>query len=335
MKDSPVMQKPVISLRYRDTDRLGRPFAKDPSVIRFQERYWLYYSIPPYAPGRAPVGVLDGWSVGIAQSQNLVDWVKVGELLPQHGHADQTGLAAPGARVIGDKVHLFYQSYGQWERDAICHAVSEDGIHFARNPANPVFRPQGCWNSGRAIDAEVFVHNDCLLLYYATRDPEMKVQMLGAASADIHSDFGPSSWTDLSLDGPMLRPELDWEKDCIEAPTVCRHGHRLYLFYGGGYNNAPQQIGVACSNDGIHWRRLSDQPFLPNGGPGTWNSSESGHPGVFVDDDGSAFLFYQGNSDNGHTWLLACTPLFWETDGPKLSSPRVEETRGLRDEIRT
>ena len=26
----------------------GRPFSKDPAVVKFLDRYWLYYSLPPY-----------------------------------------------------------------------------------------------------------------------------------------------------------------------------------------------------------------------------------------------------------------------------------------------
>ncbi len=29
-------------MMYADQTRLGRPFAKDPCVIRFRARYWLY-----------------------------------------------------------------------------------------------------------------------------------------------------------------------------------------------------------------------------------------------------------------------------------------------------
>ena len=55
------------------------------------------------------------------------------------------------------------------------------------------------------------------------------------------------------------------------------------MFYAGAYNNAPQQIGVAVSEDGLNWKRLSEEPFLRNGKPGEWNSSESGHPHLFTD----------------------------------------------------
>ena len=30
--------------------------------------------------------------------------------------------------MLNDQIHLFYQTYGNWEKDAICHAWSQDGI---------------------------------------------------------------------------------------------------------------------------------------------------------------------------------------------------------------
>jgi beta-xylosidase len=303
-------------LDFADISRLGRPFAKDPSVVKFGDRYLLYYSLPPFSAELAVAGGPPGWGIGIAESADLRHWTKVGELLPQLGHADEKGLAAPGACILNGQVHLFYQSYGNWAQDAICHAVSD--------PSNPVFAPTGAWSAGRAIDADVYAHEGRLLLFYATRDPEMHVQMIGVAAAPLESSLGRDSWQDLSLDGPALSPELPWERDCIEAPAVCRHGDTLFMFYAGGYNNAPQQIGCAKSQDGVHWQRLSEEPLLPNGLPGTWNASESGHPGVFVENDGTTFLFYQGNPDNGHTWHLAVARIGWHAGHPVVLAPQSD-----------
>jgi beta-1,2-mannobiose phosphorylase / 1,2-beta-oligomannan phosphorylase len=293
-----------------DTSRLGRPFSKDPSVVRFHGRYLLYYSMPPFGDGRAN----DGWAVGIAASPNLVDWRKVGEVLPV-GTYDRKGIAAPFAKVIGGKVHLLYQTYGNGPADAICHAVSSDGLRFDPDPANPVFRPTGSWNAGRAIDAEMVEHRGRWLLYAATRDPAMKVQLvIGAVAA---GGFARGPFTMLAEE-PLLKPELPWEQDCIEAPAVLPHGGELFMFYAGAYNNAPQQIGLARSADGVHWTRVGTGPVLPNGDPGTWNSSESGHPGIFVDDDGQAYLFYQGNDDGGKTWRISFIRIAWREGLPVL-----------------
>ena len=156
--------------------------------MKLKGRYWLYYSLPPYAgkPTR-------GWSIGIANSTNLVDWQPVGQL-PSGGPAESNGFCAPGAIVLGDRVHLFYQTYGNARRDAICHAWSDDGVQFVRNPSNPVFRPSGDWNCGRAIDADVIEHNGRLLMYWATRDPAFKIQMQGVAAAPLESDFARDKW---------------------------------------------------------------------------------------------------------------------------------------------
>ena len=288
----------------------GRPFAKDPAVVEFLGRYLMYYSVPPFDDGRE----YDGWRIGIAASGNLEDWRKIGELAPMSA-CDVNGLCAPGARIINGKIHLFYQTYGNGRRDAICHAVSEDGLHFVPNITNPVFTPTGTWNCGRAIDADIIVHDKRLFLYYSTRDPDMRVQMTGVATAPLNSDFSRDSWTQ-HCDGPILYPELAWEQTCIEASAVCEHDGLFYMFYGGAYNNSPQQIGCAVSEDGLSWRRIFEEPILPNGRDGEWNSSESGHPFVFKSSNGDYHLFFQGNNDQGKTWYISKRKLVWKEGVP-------------------
>jgi len=288
----------------------GSRFAKDPDVVRFGGRCLMYYTV------RRP----DCLAVGIAASDDLDHWERVGEVRPAT-EVESKGVAAPAALVHEGRVHLFYQSYGTGRRDAIRHAVSDDGLHFERDPSNPIFRPTGDWTCGRAIDADIVRHEDEWLLYAATRDPEMRVQMLTAARAPVDCDFSRECWSQ-AADRSILRPELDWEQDCIEAPTVCKHEGLLYMFYAGAYNNHPQQIGVAVSRDGVEWARQSDRPLLPNGAPDEWNASESGHPGVFVDDDGQTHLFFQGNRTGGEDWYLSRMKVAWDGRLPYLVRPR-------------
>ncbi len=291
-------------MRYADASR-GRPCSKDPAVVFFGGRYVLYYSLPPFGDGRPG----DGWAIGIAHSSDGDEWHRAGEILPAEA-CQARGLCAPGAIVLGGRVHLFYQTYGNGPKDALCHAVSEDGVNFNRSPSNPVFSPTGDWNNGRAIDADVIVSGDRLWLYFATRDPAGRIQKVGVAGALLNGGFGREEGTQ-ECTNALLEPELPWEQDCIEAPVVCRHEGSFFLFYGGAYNNAPQQIGCAVSQDGMAWRRLSDQPFLPSGRPGDWNASESGHPFVFTAPDGRTWLYFQGNNDGGRTWFLSRVEVEW------------------------
>jgi sucrose-6-phosphate hydrolase SacC (GH32 family) len=301
-------------MMFGDTSRTGKPFSKDPHVIVFGGRYLMYYSIQPFSDPSNPV---KGWGIGIAESSDLVNWKKISEMVPSADY-EAKGLCAPGALVIDKRVHLFYQTYGNGRNDAICHAWSDDGVSFTRNSTNPVFRPGGKWNCGRAIDAEVIKYKGRYLLYYATRDPDYKVQMQGVAEASAGTSFDRGDWKNLSVEGPVLKPELPWEKDCIEGASVIEKNSKLYMFYAGAYNNAPQQIGVAVSEDGISWKRLSVNPFLANGKSGEWNSSESGHPHIFRDNDGKTYLFYQGNNDRGKTWFISNVEVKWTKKGPYL-----------------
>lgn len=295
-------------MMYTDTSS-GKAFAKDPVVIRFNDRYLMYYSFK----------TADGWAIGIAESANLIEWYRVGELLPKEEYEGK-GICAPAALVREGKVHLFYQRYGFGSRDAICHAVSRDGLSFERDASNPIFQPSGAWNNGRAIDADVIEWKDEYLLYFATRDPSGETQMLGVASAPLDSDFSRSAWTQ-QCEAPILKPELPWEKKCIEAPSLCKHDGKLFMFYAGAYNNEPQQIGCATSEDGLKWERLSETPFLPNGKDFIdWNFSESGHPCFFEDHDGKTYLFHQGNNDFGRTWFLSQIPIEWKDGQPVLGN---------------
>lgn len=68
---------------------------------------------------------------------------------------EQKGIGAPAANVLNNRVNIFYQTYGAWKLDAICHAVSSDGIHFEKNHGNTIYLPTNNWCCSRAIDADV------------------------------------------------------------------------------------------------------------------------------------------------------------------------------------
>ena len=298
------------------TSEPGRFFAKDPCVIRFRGKGYMYFS-KQLVEERG----YDKFVLGIAVSDDLDEWEETGIILPEQA-AEGRGLAAPGAIVLDGTIHLFYQSYGQFPKDYICHATSIDGIHFDRDESNPVVVPTGDWNVHRAIDADVAAFGDALFLYWATRDPEMKIQMLGVSSARLDSGFGRDAWVQRCAES-ILKPELPWEQECIEAPAALARDGRVYLFYAGAYNCKPQQINCAVSDDGVHFTRLQDTPMLANGPAGAWNASESGHPYVFRDDDGRVHLFYQGSPDGGRNWFLSRAEVTFDEAGIPSIHPSV------------
>ena len=86
-------------MRYGDTTRLGpdHPFVKDPTVIRHNGKYFMYYSECGYAKGRAPKHLpkyRTWWWGAIATSTNLVDWTRVGSIAVE-GAPKTVGWVAP------------------------------------------------------------------------------------------------------------------------------------------------------------------------------------------------------------------------------------------------
>lgn len=295
---------------FSDSHGCSENFAKDPAVVHLGDKYFLYFS------SFINEGDKKILMIGIASSRDMEAWEFVG-FIPRTQECEANGIGAPGAYLSDGVIHLFYQTYGNWRRDAICHATSTDGVNFKKDETNPIFRPSEDWCCGRAIDADVVAFGDRLYLYFATRDHEMKIQKLGVASAPLGCDYSRERWTQEKA-GTVLEPTLDWEGKCIEAAATVVQDGKIYLFYGGAYNCSPQQIGYAVSSDGVNFTRGKDTPFLPCGAAGDWNASESGHPYVFVDDDGRIYLFYQGSPDGGKSWFLSRAELAFEDGVPRI-----------------
>jgi predicted GH43/DUF377 family glycosyl hydrolase len=252
------------------------------------------------------------WGGAIAESTNLVDWTRRSDIVVE-GAPFNGGWVAPCVKKFDGKIHLFAQNpvLGVAEEakrhNRIWHATSDDGIRFVFTPGNPVLAARNSWSISRAIDAEAYRVGNEMMMAFATRNkPDGAIQLLGLSSSPYSSDYGADKWKEISVQKPMLKPELPWEGHCIEAASVVKHKGIWYMFYAGAYNHERQQIGLAWSADGVNFTRWRDTPVLPHGAEGSWNAWESGHPGVFEDDDGQIYLFYQGKATLTGGYRLSC-----------------------------
>ena len=201
------------TMLFADSTRTGIPFSKDPHVVSFYGKYLMYYSVPPKGDS--------GWGIGIAESRDLVHWQSIGILSPAADY-EAKGLCAPSALLRNDTIHLFYQTYGNGKKDAICHAWSVDGVHFTRNTTNPIFAPKaGDWNCGRAIDAEVVFVKGKYFLYYATRTPDFEKYQF--QSGDVDRSLRPSySCTRVGLGGNLYRGSFGSGNGWYVVYVLCR-----------------------------------------------------------------------------------------------------------------
>ena len=75
-------------------------FAKDPAVVRYRSRYWLYYSLR-HEDGR--------FGIGIAESADMEHWTPCGEI-EQDALCETNGIAAPPT------AHLRSSEQSRWGR---------------------------------------------------------------------------------------------------------------------------------------------------------------------------------------------------------------------------
>lgn len=99
--------------------------------------------------------------------------------------------------------------------------------------------------------------------------------------------------------GIILEPEkrFDWEAGGLYQPFPLINKGRFYLFYNAKNNEAEwiEQTGVAFSNDPefLRWEKYEENPILPVGPPGSWDSRFASDPWVIRIGD-KWHMFYYG-----------------------------------------
>ncbi|MBO5308383.1 MAG: hypothetical protein J6C40_10295 [Lentisphaeria bacterium] len=129
-------------------------YAKDSGVVRFKDRYLVYYSMPYFPESESRR--INGWGIGVAESTDLVNWNDLGELpLPSHLVVGEGCASATWSH--NDKIYMFYgESYNKHFRKIGC-AVSSDGIHFERI-SNELYPEE--WNCAESGHPYTFTDDD-------------------------------------------------------------------------------------------------------------------------------------------------------------------------------
>ena len=98
-----------LPMQYGDTSMVkDYPFAKDPTVIRHGDGYYMYYSLMPFDPApqdNSTPPKFNDWHAAIARSTDLVNWTRVGDLdLRDTKGNPLRGAVAPCVRKLDGKM---------------------------------------------------------------------------------------------------------------------------------------------------------------------------------------------------------------------------------------
>lgn len=301
-----------LAARLQTPHKLGRPVlaptgrAGDfdekmvdcPTVFRHEGRWYMMY-----------IGFDgEGYRTGLAASDNLLDWERLGMILDWGGPGDRDAYGAAGTWLLRDpelrgpqtlrrhsgRYWMFYGSYDQPGYEAgygcLCAATSVDLRHWEKWPGNPLLAPHDGlpWEQGTLYKSCVVPAPDgTFRMFYNAKNLNTGpwVEETGFA---ISTDL--MYWT--RHDGnPVLRlgDEGAWDSRFCSDPCVCRFDETWVMFYFG-LGPAHAQDGVAFSDDLMIWTKWPE-PILRVGEPGALDSLHAHKPSV-VWHEGELYHFY-------------------------------------------
>lgn len=270
--------------------------ALNPSIVRFQGRYWNFYS---GWDGRQ-------WRSGLAVSDDGEQWQKRGPFLaPSRGTWEGDYIAANGAAVrFGSAFHYYYQAGSPPQ---IGMATSSDGHTWTRLPG-PVLPlgPRGAWDERGVGDPYVVAAAGRLYMFHLGQDRARR-QRLGVA---VSNDG--VRWAKLRSN-PILELGAagDFDETGLGEPAVWQQAGFWWMLYTGRDRREWRRIGIAHSEDGVTWERMFNAPVIPTGS--SWNSRVVCDPEVEPTPDGRIRVWFGGgdqpqpaenlNGQIGFGWL--------------------------------
>jgi len=234
----------------------------NPDVLLFNNEYHFYFrgqnngQHDQIGVGYSSPSDFDGihWEIGV---KNPI--IQVGRNAKDF---DSLHILDPAAIVVNNMVYLYYTALSlDLARPAtVGLAISNDGTHFLKYPANPVVI---------GTCPEIIFENDLFYLFYQRPNIKGQLAIYLCISEDgvhfpLHAErqvFGSSEQLEAF--------------DCFSISTfrIWKEKKWFYVAYGGcnRYIDYPCAIGLARSQSLYEWERYPENPILERGRPGTWD----------------------------------------------------------------
>ena len=191
-------------------------------------KYHIFSLTSPPGTTVYPARLRTTWSHSV--SEDLVHWKELPPaILPGEGdEPDASGVWTGSVIYAEGKWHAFYTGYCLTAKyqQTICHAVSEDGITWEKDPANPVITPLvELYEMLDWRDPYVFYNEEdhCYWILISARALDQPVTRRGCVVLYRSDDL--RSW---EYYGPIYKPG---HTNCPECPEMYKIGDVWYLSY--------------------------------------------------------------------------------------------------------
>ena len=203
------------------------------------------------------------------------------------GREDLRDVLNPSVAVLTGTYFNLYSTFdGRTWHTAL--ATSADGIRWAKQGKVLSPNPASWEESYIAANGSVLAfHGELWYWYQAGNRANPRVGL--ARSGD------GTNWRKESEPVLGLGPYMSWDERAVADPFIFETNGWLYLYYLGQNRAAQQQLGVARSQDGIHWQKLRSNPIVAIPAPGAGSAAENGlgEPAVWQR-GGSYWMLYTG-----------------------------------------
>ena len=191
--------------------------------------------------------------------------------------------ANPDLLSMGDRYFLYFRGQqGGHDRIGLATAPKDsfDGSTWSILPA-PIIDvgPPGSWDETHVLDPASVVVNSKVFLYYSAVSPTCDRSICLAVSDDgVH--FQKYDRNPVIIGG---------------APEIVVRDSIFYLYHWKRKPSGPgYQIHLATSSDGYTFSPHGNDPVLPIGSPGAWDSHTVETPRIFLE-NGTYYMMYTGS----------------------------------------
>jgi beta-1,2-mannosidase len=230
-------------------------------------------------------GSQDRWPFGT--------WKRVSNdpvLTPQGDGWESAGAFNPAVVVHDGRIVMLYRAQDRNGTSRLGYATSADGIRFTRRP-EPVLSPETDYERGGGIEDPRLVKIDDTYYLTYTGYNKKDAQLCLATSTDL------VHWNRKGVILPAYkgRWNVGWTKAGAIVPE--KIDGKYWMYFLGTAADKTDQMGVAYSDDLVHWTEALDTPVLPRR-PGLFDSRvvEPGPPPIVIDD--SIAMIYNGADDD-------------------------------------
>jgi predicted GH43/DUF377 family glycosyl hydrolase len=170
--------------------------------------------------------------------------------------SNEGGVFNPAAARIGNKTILLTRDQDKAGTSRIGYAESTDGIHFTR-ASEPVLKPEAPYELHGGVEDPRLVEISGLWYLTYTGYNGKDAQLCLATSHDL------KHWTRKGVILPAYQGTWNkrWTKSGAIVPE--KVNGRWWMYYLGTKADGRDYMGLAVSDDLLHWKDATGEPVLP------------------------------------------------------------------------